>query len=91
MRASIRSVGIRHLRLWVQQRRPRRDGGARDEGIAAGITINGLPVIGGEPTIVDYYSENVVGGPGAFVAVAHDIASFRAAVLRKLVTEIGLR
>jgi hypothetical protein len=40
---------------------------------------------------VAYYRENVVGGPGAFVTDAHDVASFRAALLRKLVTEIALR
>ena len=64
---------------------------ARDEAITAGITINGLPVVRGERTIADYYAKNVVGGPGAFVLVAHDIASFRTAVLRKLLTEIALR
>jgi hypothetical protein len=64
---------------------------ARDEAITAGITINGLPVVRGERTIADYYSENVVGGPGAFVLVAHDIGSFRTAVLRKLLTEMALR
>jgi hypothetical protein len=64
---------------------------ARDEAIAAGITINGLPIVRGEAQIAAYYSENVVGGPGAFVTVAQDIASFRTAVLRKLITEIALR
>jgi hypothetical protein len=64
---------------------------ARDEAIAAGITINGLPIVRGEPTIAAYYSKYVVGGPGAFVLVADDITSFRTAALRKLLTEIALR
>ena len=62
---------------------------ARDEAIAAGITINGLPIVHLEPDIAAYYSENVIGGDSAFVTVAKDIGSFHAAVLEKFVAEIA--
>jgi hypothetical protein len=62
---------------------------ARNAAVAAGITINGLPIIGGQPNIADYYKRNVIGGPAAFLTVARDIASFHSAVLEKFVTEIA--
>jgi hypothetical protein len=61
---------------------------ARDEAIAAGITINGLPIVRREPDIAAYYSRNVIGGEAAFVSVARDTSSFHTALLRKFVTEI---
>jgi hypothetical protein len=69
----------------------------RDRAIAEGITINGLPIINDRPTFgrlppmpLDvYYRESVIGGPGAFMVVAEDFASFGQAVLRKLVREIS--
>jgi hypothetical protein len=63
---------------------------ARDEAIAAGIAINGLPIVRSEPDIADYYSRNVIGGQAAFVTVARDLSSFHTAVLEKFVTEIAL-
>lgn len=62
---------------------------ARDEAVAAGITINGLPIIRAEPGIAAYYAQNVVGGADAFVTVAKDITSFYAAVLEKFVAEVA--
>ena len=62
---------------------------ARDEAIAAGITINGLPIIGSEPDIAAYYSRNVIGGPFAFVKVVRSLASFYTSVLEKFVIEIA--
>jgi hypothetical protein len=61
----------------------------RDEAIAAGITINGLPIVRNEPDIASYYSQHVIGGEAAFVTVARDITTFHTAVLEKLVTEIA--
>lgn len=63
---------------------------ARDAAIAAGITINGLPIIGSQPDIVAYYIKNVIGGPGSFVAPVTDAASFHASVLKKFLAEIAL-
>lgn len=70
---------------------------ARAEAIAAGITINGLPIIdrrqdwwyGGLAVDMDeYFKRCVIGGPGAFIEVAKSRKSFTAAVRRKLIREI---
>ena len=62
---------------------------ARDEAVAAAITINGLPILAEEPALDTYYRENVIGGPGAFLVVAEDFESFSDAILRKLTIEIA--
>ena len=74
---------------------------ARDEAMAAGITINGLVILSPEPMpwnpyhthppggLENYYRENVAGGPGAFVLVVEDFNSFAYAVVNKLVREIA--
>jgi len=74
---------------------------ARDQAVAAGITINGLAIIntqanpgyafhtqppGGLPK---YYEENVIGGPGAFLIQVENFDTFAEAITRKLVTEIA--
>jgi uncharacterized protein DUF1194 len=61
---------------------------ARDDAVAAGITINGLPILASEANLDVYYRDNVIGGPGAFLVVADDLASFADAVARKLLNEI---
>ena len=62
---------------------------ARDDAVAAHITINGLPMLGAEATLDAYYRDNVIGGKGAFLVVARDERSFREAVLRKLLAEVA--
>ena len=62
---------------------------ARDAAVAAGITINGLPMLDVEPDLDGYFHAEVVGGPDAFVMVAHDAATLAAAIRRKLLTEIA--
>ena len=62
---------------------------ARDEAVAARIGINGLPILALDPTLDQYYEENVIGGPGAFVVAAKDYESFGEAILKKLITEIA--
>lgn len=72
---------------------------ARDDAIKAGITINGLPVMNerppwresAPPDLDKYYADNVVGGPGAFYVVVHDLKDFGEAVMRKLILEIAGR
>jgi hypothetical protein len=74
---------------------------ARDQAVAAGVTINGLAITntqanpgyafhtqppGGLPK---YYEENVIGGSGAFLFHVDNFASFADAITRKLVTEIA--
>lgn len=69
----------------------------RDRAVEGGVTINGLPIVNDRPTfgrlppmpIDQYYRDSVIGGPGAFLVVAEDFASFGQAVLRKLVREIA--
>jgi hypothetical protein len=62
---------------------------AREAALAAGITVNGLAILGNEPGLDDYYRDNVIGGDGAFMLVAQDYAAFSQAILRKLVREIA--
>lgn len=62
---------------------------ARDAAVATGVTINGLPIIEVEPNLEQYYRDNVIGGPDAFVVVASESAAFGAAVLRKLLVEVA--
>lgn len=69
------------------------DGGsvtaARDRAVAAGITINGLPILDVEPDLDRYFHAEVVGGPDHFVVVAEEAASLAAAIRRKLLTEVA--
>lgn len=69
---------------------------ARAQVLAAGITINGLPILcrrcSGRPSGVDLeraYEERIIGGLGAFVVTAEDGESFADAVRRKLILEIS--
>ncbi len=71
---------------------------ARDRALAAGIVINGLPIINGRPNpwgmpvledLDRYYEGCVIGGPGSFVVVAESFDTFHEAVRRKLVLEIA--
>ena len=71
---------------------------ARDRAVAAGITINGLPLINerpspfGWPPIKDldlYYRHCVIGGPRAFIAAAEGFDDFAAAIRKKLIIEIA--
>jgi Protein of unknown function (DUF1194) len=71
---------------------------ARNEAVAAGITINGLPIVndrpnpwgGSPPRDLDrYFEEWVIGGPGAFIVVAEDYTAFASAILSKLLLEIA--
>jgi len=73
---------------------------ARDRAIAAGITINGLPILdrNGDfysrfniPDLDLYYRDCVIGGPGAFIVVANNFDDFARAVRRKLILEIAGR
>jgi hypothetical protein len=62
---------------------------ARDEALAAGVTINALPILTLEPDLDVWYRDNAIGGPGAFLIVVHSYDEFAAAIRRKLVTEIA--
>lgn len=64
---------------------------ARDEAVAAGATINGLPILSSDEPLMDvYYRETVIGGPHSFVVPVDGYARFGTAVLDKLLREIAL-
>jgi hypothetical protein len=62
---------------------------ARDEAVAAGVVINGLPILTIEPDLDTWYRNNVVGGPGSFAVAVERDDQFADAILHKLVTEIA--
>jgi Protein of unknown function (DUF1194) len=74
---------------------------ARDEAVAQGVTINGLAIVNDKPNpgytfhtqppggLPEWYRENVIGGPGAFLRVVEDFQSFADAMTNKLVSEIA--
>ena len=62
---------------------------ARDEAVAAGIVINGLPILEVEPNLDEHYLHNVIGGPNSFMIPAQTFAEFADAILKKLIIEIA--
>ncbi len=64
---------------------------ARDEAIAAGAVINGLPILELDKTLDQHYLRNVIGGPNAFMIPAATFAEFADAILKKLIIEIADR
>lgn len=64
---------------------------ARASVLAAGITINGLPILddGESDPLADLYQSDLIGGPGAFVLPAYGREGFVEAVRRKLILEIA--
>ena len=73
----------------------------RDQAIAKGITINGLAILSENPSpwnpehtnppggLDQYYRDNVIGGPGAFVMVAKNFDSFGEAIISKMIAEVA--
>ena len=74
---------------------------ARDEAVAQGVTINGLVILSETPLawnpdhtnppggLQNYYRNNVIGGPGAFVLVAENFNSFGQAIVKKMIAEVA--
>ncbi|MEQ8700429.1 MAG: DUF1194 domain-containing protein [Bauldia litoralis] len=70
---------------------------ARDQALARGVAINGLPLMTDEgmgaqwhlPDLDRYYFHCVIGGPGAFVVPVHSWDEFPDAVRRKLILELS--
>lgn len=71
---------------------------SRDDALAEGIVINGLPIMLNRPVAgyrdVDnldhYYADCVIGGPGAFVVPIRERAHFVDAIRTKILLEIAL-
>lgn len=68
---------------------------ARIEVLAAGITINALPILRPEDgrraggNLEEEYANRIIGGPGAFMVTAESRDTFAEAVRRKLFLEIA--
>jgi len=62
---------------------------ARDDAVRAGIVINGLPILALEPRLERYYTDHVIGGPGAFAIAAESYETFAEAILKKLIREMA--
>ena len=68
---------------------------ARDEAIAKGITVNGLPIMLRKPGYLDipeldtYYKECVIGGQGSFMVPVRDRDQFINAIKTKILLEIA--
>lgn len=75
---------------------------ARDRAVAAGVTINGLPILNSrqgaygsvrgfpsDPDLDSYYQNYVIGGPGAFMVPAESFDTFANAIQSKLIREIA--
>ncbi len=70
---------------------------ARDEALAKGIIINGLPIMAKELSYSTmdienldlYYEDCVVGGPGSFVVAIKEREKFKEAIRTKLVMEVA--
>jgi hypothetical protein len=71
----------------------------RDNLVASGITINGLPILLKRPNTFTmdienldiYYEDCVIGGPGAFIIPIHNREQFKEAIRTKLVLEVAGR
>lgn len=75
---------------------PDKDGVAaafgRDQAVAQGITVNGLPILSPQRPHLDvFFMDNVIGGPGAFSIPAKGFKDFYSAILTKLIREIAGR
>jgi hypothetical protein len=73
----------------------------RDDAVGKGVTINGLVILSENPMswnpdhtnppggLDNYYRNNVIGGPGAFVMVAQNFNSFGQAMIGKMIAEVA--
>ena len=68
---------------------------ARDDAIAKGITINGLPIMLRKPGYLDiaeldvYYRDCVIGGQGSFMVPVRDRDQFQQAIKTKIILEVA--
>jgi Ca-activated chloride channel homolog len=63
-------------------------GPIRDRMGAADITINGLCILHEEPDLLASYTDEVIGGPGAFAVTCREYKDFAEAMRQKLTREI---
>jgi hypothetical protein len=63
-------------------------GPIRDRMAAADITINGLCILHEEPDLLASYTDEVIGGPGAFAVTCREYKDFAEAMRQKLTREL---
>lgn len=65
----------------------------RDDLVASGATINGLPILEGDEatTLAGWYRDHVIGGRDAFLLPAAGFKDFERAMRDKFIVEISLR
>jgi Ca-activated chloride channel homolog len=63
-------------------------GPIRDRMAVADITINGLCILHEEPDLLASYTQEVIGGPGAFAVTCREYKDFTEAMRQKLTREI---
>lgn len=63
----------------------------RDDLVASGVTVNGLPVLEGEEaeTLEAWYRAHVIGGDASFLVPAEGFEDFERAMRRKFITEVS--
>jgi hypothetical protein len=68
---------------------------ARDEAVAKGITINGLPIMLRKPGYLDvgnldlYFKDCVIGGSGAFLVPVREREQFPQTIKTKILLEVA--
>ncbi len=61
----------------------------RDMAVKAGMIVNGLPILQGYLNLLEFFRENVIGGPGAFAIPARNFQDIETASRIKLIREIA--
>jgi hypothetical protein len=62
--------------------------GARRRAKAAGITVNGLPIMADDSTLDAYYRQRVIVGAASFIEPARDFRDYIRAIKEKLLREL---
>ena len=63
---------------------------AREDVVAEGITINGLAILSDNPYLFQYFDNEVIGGPGAFVLTVNSYDDIVEGTRNKLLREISV-
>ncbi|MFN3262180.1 MAG: DUF1194 domain-containing protein [Pikeienuella sp.] len=59
------------------------------DALPAGVTVNGLVILGATPDPKQHYIDEVIAGPGAFVETAADFEDYARAIRLKLLRELA--
>ncbi|TRU85495.1 MAG: DUF1194 domain-containing protein [Microcystis novacekii Mn_MB_F_20050700_S1] len=65
---------------------------ARDNALLAGVDqINGLPILGSEANLAQWYQNNIQGGAGSFTIAANGFANFSDTITTKITREMEIK